>query len=398
MKVKLGDVCEMLNGFAFRSEGYVDDGFRIIRISNVQKGYIEDSSPVFYPLDSVEAKKYALEENDLLISLTGNVGRVGILPRELLPATLNQRVACIKIKNESQLAKPYLFNFLNSDYFEAKCIDSSKGVAQKNMSTEWLKEYEIPLPPLDEQRRIAAVLDKVSDLIAKRRAQLDKLDELVKARFVEMFGDPVLNPMKWPEQSLENMADIVSGITKGRKARETELIEVPYMAVSNVKDGYIDWTNVKTILATKSEIEQYRLLPDDVLMTEGGDPDKLGRGAIIQKPLENCIHQNHIFRVRLNESAILPIYFAEFLQHQKAKQYFLRCAKQTTGIASINMSQLKSLPTLVPPVTIQQSFAEIVRRINKSELTIQQSLDKLEMLKKALMQEYFGRGVNFWVY
>ncbi len=398
MKVKLGDVCEMLNGFAFRSEGYVDDGFRIIRISNVQKGYIEDSSPVFYPLDSVEAKKYALEENDLLISLTGNVGRVGILPRELLPATLNQRVACIKIKNESQLAKPYLFNFLNSDYFEAKCIDSSKGVAQKNMSTEWLKEYEIPLPPLDEQRRIAAVLDKVSDLIAKRRAQLDKLDELVKARFVEMFGDPVLNPMKWPEQSLENMADIVSGITKGRKARETELIEVPYMAVSNVKDGYIDWTNVKTILATKSEIEQYRLLPDDVLMTEGGDPDKLGRGAIIQKPLENCIHQNHIFRVRLNESAILPIYFAEFLQHQKAKQYFLRCAKQTTGIASINMSQLKSLPTLVPPVTIQQSFAEIVRRINKSKLTIQQSLDKLEMLKKALMQEYFGRGVNFWVY
>ena len=82
-------------------------------------------------------------------------------------------------------------------------------------------------------------------------------------------------------------------ITKGRKIRETELIEVPYMAVSNVKDGYIDWTTLKTIMATKQEIEQYRLLPYDVLMTEGGNPDKLGRGSVITKSLKNSIHQNH---------------------------------------------------------------------------------------------------------
>ena len=205
-----------------------------------------------------------------------------------------------------------------------------------------------------------------------------------------MFGDPVLNPMDWPTYQLADMADIVSGITKGRKTKEQDLIEVPYMAVSNVKDGYIDWTTIKTIWATQSEIDQYRLLPDDVLMTEGGDPDKLGRGAIIQNPLENCIHQNHIFRVRLNENIILPVYFAEFLQHQKAKQYFLRCAKQTTGIASINMTQLKELPTLVPPRALQKDFTNTVEQINKSKLTIQQSLDKLEVLKKALMQQYFG--------
>lgn len=259
-----------------------------------------------------------------------------------------------------------------------------------NRHFKWLKEVDIPLPPPEEQHRIAALLDKVSNLIAKRRAQLDKLDLLVKARFMEMFGDPVLNPMKWPEQPLENMADIVSGITKGRKTKETELIEVPYMAVSNVKDGYIDWTTVKTIFATKSEIEQYHLLPDDVLMTEGGDPDKLGRGAIIQQPLENCIHQNHIFRVRLDEKMLLPSYFAEFLQHQKAKQYFLRCAKQTTGIASINMRQLKGLPTLVPPIEIQVHFNDFLEKTRQSKLTIQQSLDKLEILKKSLMQKYFG--------
>ena len=97
-----------------------------------------------------------------------------------------------------------------------------------------------------------------------------------------------LSKLDWPEKSLESLADIVSGITKGRKTTETELIEVPYMAVSNVKSGYIDWTTVKTILATKQEIEQYRLMPDDILMTEGGDPDKVGGVAIIKITFSVC--------------------------------------------------------------------------------------------------------------
>ena len=216
------------------------------------------------------------------------------------------------------------------------------------------------------------------------------LDELVKSRFVEMFGDTLLNTKEWTENCLETLADIVSGITKGRKVKEGSLVEVPYMAVSNVKDGHIDWTTVKIIMATRQEINQYRLQSDDVLMTEGGDPDKVGRGAIIKNPPINCIHQNHIFRVRLDEGNILPTYFAEYLQHQKAKRYFLGCAKQTTGIASINMRQLKSLPVLLPPLELQNRFAAFVAEVDKSKLAVKQSLEKLETLKKSLMQQYFG--------
>ena len=241
-----------------------------------------------------------------------------------------------------------------------------------------------------EQKSIAEILSKMDSLISLRKQQLAKLDELVKARFVEMFGDVLLNSMQWPEKTLENMANIVSGITKGRKTAEADLQEVPYMAVSNVKDGYIDWTTVKTILATRQEIEQYRLMPDDILMTEGGDPDKVGRGAIIKVPLKNSIHQNHIFRVRLDEQEILPSFFAEYLRHQKAKRYFLGCAKQTTGIASINMRQLRALPTLVPPLSLQKQFAAFVERVDQQKQTVQQSLEKLKLMKKALMQEYFG--------
>lgn len=198
----------------------------------------------------------------------------------------------------------------------------------------------------------------------------------------------LINDKTWDEVPLETIADIVSGITKGRKVRETELIEVPYMAVSNVKDGYIDWTTVKTILATQQEIEQYRLKPYDVLMTEGGDPDKLGRGAIIVEPLKDSIHQNHVFRVRLQIEKILPIFFSEYLQQPKAKRYFFSCAKQTTGIASINMKQLRSLPVLLPSLELQQQFAAFVEMTDKSKLAIKKSLEELETLKKSKYRTY----------
>ncbi len=247
-----------------------------------------------------------------------------------------------------------------------------------NRHYKWLKELNFEYPDSGRQLGVVSILDKVAAVIDNRQQQLQKLDELVKARFVEMFGDMYLNTMEWQELHLETMADIVSGITKGRKIAGKQLTKVPYMAVSNVKDGYIDWTTVKTIEATDQEINQYRLLPDDVLMTEGGDPDKLGRGAIIRTPLENCIHQNHIFRVRLDESHILPDYFAEYLKHQRSKRYFLGCAKQTTGIASINMKQLKALPVLLPPLELQNEFSAFIRQIDKSKVV--ESIHRMNVL------------------
>lgn len=195
---RLGDVCTILNGYAFKSEKYVDKGIRIIRITNVQKGYIEDNTPQFYPENSDEdISKYLLCNGDLLLSLTGNVGRVAVLTEDFLPAALNQRVACLRIKAKD-VDKSYLYHYLNSDFFEQECILSSKGVAQKNMSTEWLKEYNIPLYPVEQQQDIASILSKVSRLISLRTQQLAKLDELVKAWFVEMFGDPVHNQKGFP--------------------------------------------------------------------------------------------------------------------------------------------------------------------------------------------------------
>ena len=269
-----------------------------------------------------------------------------------------------------EIDQQYLYYYLKSSATLYRIKEVATGSVRDNLRLSMLYDFMIELPSLDVQRQIVSNLDLLASIIRQRNQQLTKLDELIKARFVEMFGDMLLNSLEWPEKPLEGLADIVSGITKGRKTTETGLIEVPYMAVSNVKSGYIDWTTIKTILATKQEIEQYRLMPDDILMTEGGDPDKVGRGAIIKNPLKDSIHQNHIFRVRLDKSELLPAYFAEYLQHQKAKRYFLGCAKQTTGIASINMRQLRALPVLIPPLPLQNQFADFVAEVDKSKLFV----------------------------
>lgn len=299
-----------------------------------------------------------------------------------------QRTYIIEDNSGGKLYMPYLYYFMEG-YIEELRKQAIGGVI-KYIKLGNLTNALIELPSIHKQRAIVDILEKIRNVIAMRNAEVNKLENLVRARFVELFGDMFLNTMSWNEEPLEEMANVVSGITKGRKLKAQCTTEVPYMAVSNVKDGYIDWTTVKTIEATEQEINQYRLLPEDVLMTEGGDPDKLGRGAIIKEPLENCIHQNHIFRVRLNETVILPEFFAEYLRHQKSKRYFLGCAKQTTGIASINMRQLKALPVLLPPLELQNQFADFVKVVDKSKAAVQKALDQTQLLFDSLMQEYFG--------
>lgn len=378
-KAKLGEIASYINGFAFKPSDWSDEGLPIIRIQDLTGNSYQANR-----YNGIYLPKYEVNDGDVLISWSASLG-VYVWHGE--KAVLNQHIFKV-VFDKANVDKSFFVHQVQNILENA--ASEAHGATMKHLTKPVFDALPFYLPSLEKQKEIAVILDKVSKLRALRKEQIAKLDQLIKSRFVELFGDMLLNEMEWDEAPLESLADVVSGITKGRKVRETDLIEVPYMAVSNVKDGYIDWTTVKTIMATKQEIEQYRLLPYDVLMTEGGDPDKLGRGAVIATPLENSIHQNHIFRVRLQTEKILPVFFSEYLQHQKAKRYFLRSAKQTTGIASINMKQLRALPVLVPPLELQEQFVAFVERTDRSKLAIQQSLDKLELLKKALMQEYFG--------
>ena len=348
--------------------------------------YISNTKETLSDSAVAESGIKKIPANTVIMSFKLSLGKVAITEKEMYS---NEAIMAFIDKGVEKISPEYLYYLLRAKDWSK---GTNKAVMGATLNKATLSTIKIQLHEYDNQLEIVNMLNRVSSSIDFRKQQLTKLDELIKARFVEMFGDMLLNSLEWPEKPLEGLADIVSGITKGRKTTETGLIEVPYMAVSNVKSGYIDWTTIKTILATKQEIEQYRLMPDDILMTEGGDPDKVGRGAIIKNPLENSIHQNHIFRVRLDKSELLPAYFAEYLQHQKAKRYFLGCAKQTTGIASINMRQLRELPVLIPPLSLQNQFAAFVAEVDKSKLFVGSAVAHkpfdIEFFSKSTVQRF----------
>ena len=186
---------------------------------------------------------------------------------------------------------------------------------------------------------------------------------------------------------LKEVATITSGITKGRKTKNLNQRTVPYLSVANVKDGQIDWNGLKTIDATEEEIAQYHLYPDDILMTEGGDPDKLGRGCAAGNVPVDCIYQNHLFRVRLNKALVNTSFFEAYMKVPFVKRYFLWCAKQTTGIASINKTQLGEMPVIQLPLEEQERFAAFVEQSDKSKLRC--SLRDLGNLRDFVMKKCF---------
>lgn len=267
---------------------------------------------------------------------------------------------------------------------------SESGATREAITKAAIAEFRIPVPPISDQRRIAAILDEADALRAKRRAALAQLDEMARAIFVEMFGDVRLNTLGWEStQVLGDVAEVASGITKGRKLPAVPVRSVPYLAVANVQDRALDLTKTKQIDASEDEIARYRLQPNDLVLTEGGDPDKLGRGVLWRSELPECIHQNHIFRVRLTENAIHPLFLNWLVGSEHGKAYFLRSAKQTTGIASINMSQLRAFPLRVPPFPLQETFAKRLGQLARLRLMAERSAATLDSLFASLQHRAF---------
>ena len=269
-------------------------------------------------------------------------------------------------------------------------------VGVPGLNRQDLEKQLVPLPTPSEQRHIVDILRQADKLRQLRREANKLVEDLLPSLFQEMFGDLTQSlPDKFI--ALDKVADVVSGVAKGRALRSRQTVTVPYLRVANVQDGYLDLSEIKTIEATPSEVELYRLKPGDVLLTEGGDFDKLGRGAIWEHDVPDCIHQNHIFRVRLDHAQVRPRFFDQFLQTPFAKVYFLRAGKRTTNIASINLTQLKAL--LVPIVAPEQQD-EFIRRssgIRALAASCEQSDRKIgELFASLISRAFTGELTTVW--
>ena len=366
-KIRLGDACDILNGFAFKSENYVDSGIRVIRIANVQKGYIEDNTPVFYPLETNELDKYMLEEGDLLMALTGNVGRVAILKKEFMPAALNQRVACLRLKTD-RVAKDYLFHVLNSAFFEQQCIQSSKGVAQKNMSTEWLKDYEIPMYPKEQQELIADILDKTRNIIISRNYELKKLDDLIKARFVEMFGDPISNPMKWDiyrlEECLERIDNGKSFICsdKPRTGDNPAILKLSAATYGDYRPN-----ENKALLDESLFVESSEVHAGDLLFTRKNTPELVGTAAYVQNTPPKLMMPDLIFRLVPNEK-VNAVFLWQLINCKEFRPVIQAISGGSAkSMSNISKERLGKIKVICPPRELQDSLIPFVEQTDKSK-------------------------------
>lgn len=377
---RLGDICEVLNGYAFKSEKYTSSGVRIIRIANVQKGYIEDTAPAFYPIDTTDIEKYTLYEDDLLISLTGNVGRVALLKKEFLPAALNQRVACLRLKDSAQYDKSFLYCFLNSDYFENKCIQSAKGVAQKNMSIEWLKEYQIPNLSLVEQKEIAAVLNKISELISARTMQLSKMNMFVKSRFIELFGDLKTNPKGWSVLPFPAFAAIDGNMTTDYE----KYADYPHIGIDSIEKGTGELKGYRTVREDGVISGKYIFTPQHIIYSK--IRPNLNKVAL---PTFEGLCSADAYPILPNRENCNRVFLAVAMRSEYYLEYILQFSSRT-NLPKVNRKEIMGFRMPLPPLSLQEQFAAFVEQTDKSKLAIQQSLEKLETLKKALMQQYFG--------
>ena len=391
----LGEIADVVRGVTFSKSEVTSNptnGFLpVIRAGNIQDRLSLDKDLLYIPREKVNVEQI-LRGGDIIICTSSGssdvVGKTAIAERDW-EGTFG--AFCAGIRANTEICDPnYLFYYLRSPTFRSWASRSS-GISIKNIRKSELDLFKIPLPPLPEQRRIASILTK-ADVIRRKRKQFFELtDTLLKSIFIDIFGDPIVNPLRWPkERKLGEVSEIISGITKGRKLKGQRTREVPYMAVINVQDRHLRLDNVKTIEATEDEIRKYRLKQNDLLLTEGGDPDKLGRGTLWRGEIPECIHQNHVFRVRLQDNTLNPVFLKWLIGSSRGKAYFLKSAKQTTGIASINKTQLEGFPLFIPPIALQQKFEELRNKVKSIENKIKEEPINDSQLLTSLSRHAFN--------
>ena len=370
MKKLLSEVCTIQYGFPFDSAKFSDsNGMPLIRIRDVVRGYSETYTTEEYK------SEYIVHENDLLIGMDGefNIAKWG-----KTPALLNQRVC--RLAPKDSIDKDYLFYFMPVAL--KRIEEKTPFVTVKHLSAKELNKIEIPVLSLEEQRKIAETLSKVDELIAFREQQLAKLDELVKARFVEMFGDINVNNKKWMTYPLGELCTIV----RGGSPRPIERYlggTIPWIKIGDATTGENIYLNSTKEYIIQEGVKKSRMIKAGSLIFANCGVS-LGFARIIT--FDGCIHDGWLAMEDIDEK--LDKIFLLYSLNQMT-EYFRKTAPAGTQ-PNLNTNIMKMHRQIVPPMEMQKAFISFVKCADRQKQIVQQSLDKLELMKKALMQEYFG--------
>lgn len=332
-----------------------------------------------------------IEIGDVLISMIGTLGEIAEVKKEH-GEFYGQNMFLLRLNNEI-IDKRFFFNYFKSDIAKI-CINQSHNKStQKYLKANHILEMNIPLPPLETQKQIAANLDKVTHTIDLCNAILEKLDMLVKARFVEMFGDPVTNPHKWEKV---NISTVVGGkVSNGFFAKRDEYCDngnVKVLGVANIVNRM--YSNIEELPQTNgsnADIEKYGVKYGDMLFCRSSlVATGIGKASIVPKEVpSNVLFECHVIRLPLNLTKCVP----EFMQVLSTTDYFRNqviSQSKTATMTTIGQDGILKSEIILPPLELQKQFLMFVEQTDKSKSAVKQVLEKAETLKKALMQEYFG--------
>ncbi len=332
--------------------------------------------------DEVESTKLRFKPGDIIF------GKRRAYQRKLAVADFegicSAHAMVLRAKPKAVLPE-FLPFFMQSDLFMERAVAISVGSLSPTINWKTLAVEQFALPPLEEQRRIATVLRVVEenhDVLLSAIRSLDALEaSLLRSEFGEYDPEKLSGHLR-----LASVATIQSGVAKGRAREAGKTTEVPYLRVANVKDGELDLSEIQEITVEASQVHHYLLRPGDVLMTEGGDLDKLGRGTVWQGEVEGCVHQNHVFAVRPDPRQLDPWYLAALARSGFGRCYFQKCAKRTSNLASVNKRELGEFPVQKVSLERQRVFVETWRSLRNQRLQFESRGMVLRQLMRQLIE------------
>ncbi len=389
--MKLNEICEVYSGYALKAFNDAEDGFPVIKIGNIFMDGTLNLEECQYTTDGVNEKYYS-QRGDIYIALSGaTTGKIGIMDASE-KYVINQRVGIVRQKSDD-IPQEYIKYFLLRQ--TDRILQEAAGCAQPNISPRQIAEYVVPDTSQEKMQEICEVLDRIKKIIDSRKVQISALDNLIKARFVEMFGDAVANPMNWPVKKLKDLSvQINSGNTPKGGSENYVKDGITFFRSQNVWKDRLEMDDIAYIdVETHESMKRSSLKHGDILMTKTGrintENSSLGRAALYMGEDDMANVNGHVYFIRLkpevNNKFVLRI-----LVSPEYRDLIRRVCVGGIDKRQLNKEHIEDFPIICPPSDMIDEYVVFADQVNKSKVKVQKALEETQKLFDSLMQQYFG--------
>lgn len=390
----VSELAEVISGYAFKSTWFGEGSSKVIRIGDLKNGRIDvENAACFDEKANPIKEQFKIREGDILMALSGaTVGKIAVATVDTVGCYLNQRVAIVRSKSTE--SADYLKYVFSGNYLD-KLLLSAGGAAQPNLSPKDLASMEIPLPPLDEQKRIAAILDKADSVRRKRQQAIQLADDFLRSVFLDMFGDPISNPKGWEVKKLKEISSkISSGNTPKGGSRNYVDEGITFMRSQNVWKNKLLLDDVVYIdEKTHESMSKSSLKRKDILMTKTGrintENSSLGRAALYLGEDGKANLNGHVYFIRLVEN-ILHEFVVFILTTIEYRDYIRSVCVGGIDKRQLNKNHLEEFPIIYPPKKMQEQF---VKKVNVARNMLEKAksgLKESEQIFNGLSQKAFS--------